>query len=208
MAEFFLNLPTFEEEERKAREKANSAINEKIAQAFEKSVNDFIQSSMISKVKNYIEIVIRESILLQKGEFKNVPFGQSTLGKDGSAVFCIEQALYSRNIISNMYNLATEISRKGYYVPRKGARNCLFDYLGLRRISDVREIFDFLTMKKPITALVKNTEYYSDDKRGGSHFVNIIGKAGPAIIIDDSSVGRIDVNIEKMLKAIQIAWVW
>lgn len=200
-----LNLPYCEEQ--KERYDVNCELNARIAQAFKESVNNFIQSDAVDFSMEVVPP--KEKILLQE-EYKDVPYAEKTLGESGCAVFCFEQGLRCRGHKIQLVPLTNEIADKGYYSFGNGTYHCLFDHYGLRRASDVEEVFAALTMGKILTALVRNSDYHEDESAVGSHFVNIVGIKDYDFIIDDSSsnTGRQKVGITKMLKAIRIAWVW
>lgn len=189
-------------EESSERYDTNRKINELIAEAFKKSVENF---ELPCKARN---VIIQTPIRTVKA-YGNVPYGLSgkTLKEAGCAVFTFEQGLRSRNIQIELKTLAYEIQAKGYYLYGKGTYHMLFDHYGLRRASNVTELFDNLQMGKIVTVLVKNSVYYGDSSTE-SHFVNLVGIDGNRFIVDDSNVGRKASKIETILEATRIAWLW
>lgn len=189
-------------EESPDRYDTNREINERIAAAFKKSVENF---ELPCKAKKEI---IQTPIRTIKA-YGNVPYGMSgkNLKQAGCAVFTFHQGLRSRGIEVDLKTLAYEIDKKGYYHYDKGTYHSLFDHYGLRRASNVKEVFDNLQMSKIVTVLVKNSVYYGNSNTE-SHFVNLVGTEGNQFIVDDSNFGRKASKIETILEATRVAWLW
>lgn len=195
-----INLPL--RAEIQERYEANRYINELIEKAFNESKERFDSENVPNSA------IIKTPIRTVKA-YGNVPYGLSgkTLKEAGCAVFTFEHGLRSRNIQIELKTLAYEIQAKGYYLYGKGTYHMLFDHYGLRRASDVTEVFDNLQMGKIVTVLVKNSVYYGDSSTE-SHFVNLVGIKDNKFIVDDSNFGRKASKIETILEATRVAWLW
>lgn len=143
---------------------------------------------------------------------KDIPYSSSTLGESGCAVYVFHQGLrYRKGSIPSIEQLAQILAENGYYEPGKGTWHCLFDHWGLRRASNIKEIFDTLDIKELplITILVSNQLYPVSKSGSGSHFVNIVGVTQNGFLIDDpNKENRLFLEFERVLPSVQVAWLW
>ncbi len=199
-----LNIP--KREESPERYDANKAINELISDTFKKSVSAYTANFP----KEFEETHGTSLMTKSNSKYGHIPYAEKTLGESGCAVFCFEHGLRTRGIECNIEELAKEIGEKRYYFYGKGTYHNLFDHYGLRRASDVQEIFDALKMGKIVTVLVQNKLYQFSKSNEGSHFINIIGidKHGYFSITDPSISGIWKYPSRILLKAIRVAWIW
>lgn len=190
---------------------ANRAINTLISQSFVSSVSKYVSNETTTEPYTTAICTIETPFFVNS--IKAIPAGDleyssTTLRDSGCAVFCFNQGLTTRRIYADLEDLAEEIAKKGYYEPDKGTWHCLFDHFGLRRASHYVEIIDALMRGTISTCLVSNALYHNDPNRCGKHFVNIVGVDKSKALIDDSNCGRIIMDLELFLKAVQIAWIW
>lgn len=204
-----LNLaPRMESHE---RYKANKAINELISKSFTASVERFIPNeTTVKPLEKHIFTIntpffVNPTTSIPSGDLE---YASTTLKDGGCAVFCFHQGLTTQLIYADLEDLTEEIAKKGYYEPDKGTWHCLFDHFSLRRASDYVEIIDALLRGSISTCLVNNALYHNDSNRSGKHFVNVVGIDKSMVLIDDPNCGRIPMDFEAFLKAIQIAWIW
>ena len=131
-------------------------------------------------------------------KFKDIPYGESTLGKEGCGPFCISQALGV-----SVLKVAKSLSEHNYHLKENGTWHMALDRLGARECDNIRQISEALKNGKIVTIL------------GNRHFRNIIGvlfdehKKEYYFIISDSSFNqpyfeKIDDTLKKTLSA----WVW
>lgn len=197
------------------RYEANRLINQTISDAFHASLDVFVEQPNypIPEVDYEQSRIVLVNDVLESGiTAGDVPYGVSTLGESGCAVFCIHNALtYTRS--SDYPNLsletvAEEVASKGYYEPGKGTYHNLFDHLGARRATNVQDIFDALCTRKKamVTLLVRNEEY---NGRSGRHFINLVYWDGNNFLLNDSSIGfGLKIDAETIFKCVDIAWIW
>lgn len=199
-------IELIEREETPARWDANKKINAMIMESLRESIkNQDYSIPVVTKKRHFFPMITISE------ETKDIPYGSSTLGASGCAVFCFEQGLRVTEIADiDISELAAEIARKGYYYePEKCTYHNLFDHMGLRRVSHVQEIFDTIltgTDSFPlITLLVRNKDY---NGRDGKHFINISDYSDGKFFVHDSSIGQRFVSADKILNAIEVAWIW
>lgn len=189
-------------EETPERYDSNREINNLIQEAFKRSVSKFSMH-----MENIAEVT-DEQVKLSSDYF-DVPYAEKNIGRSGCAVLCMEHGLRTRGIQYNIEELAKEIGDKGYYFPGRGTWHNLYDHYGLRRASDVEEIFATLRMGKIVTILLQNSVYVYGGAETDSHFVNIVGVyEGNTFIVDDPKFGRVSASIQNIFEAARVAWVW
>lgn len=187
----------------------NREINNLIQKGFKDSISNFLSNPY--PVYDY---AVKEDFDREWNSDKNinVPYGSSTLGESGCAVYAFHQGLRYRNgSVPLISDLARTLAEEGYYEPGKGTWHNLFDHWNLRRASDIKEVFDALDVKEfpLITVLVANKLYPASKSNSGSHFVNIVGLVHEGFLIEDPSrKNRLHMRFEKILPAVQIAWIW
>lgn len=198
-------IELIERKETPARWEANKNINAMIMESLRESIkNQDYSIPVVTKKRHFFPMITISE------ETKDIPYGSSTLGASGCAVFCFEQGLRVKEIAEiDISELAAEIARKGYYEPGKGTYHNLFDHMGLRRARHVQEIFDTILTESDnfplITLLVRNKEY---NGRNGKHFINISDYIDGKFLVHDSSIGRKFVSADEILNAIEVAWIW
>ena len=186
-------------EESKERYENNVAINELIAVAFEESIERFKPREEIK------DIVVTYRVIPWAKNYEMIGGGKSRLDKYGSAVFCLWQGLYTRNVEVLIGELVSELTRKKY---DSKTWHVIFDHMGLRRATSIDEIFDTLKCRRLVTLLVKNSIYPNSKTGKGSNFVNLVGVKNSKFLVDDSKAGRVAVDIKTMLQATEVAWIW
>lgn len=186
-------------EESKERYENNAAINELIAVALEESIERFKPREEIK------DIVVTYRVIPWAKNYEMIGGGKSRLDKYGSAVFCLWQGLYTRNVEVLIGELVSELTRKKY---DSKTWHVIFDHMGLRRATSIDEIFDTLKCRRLVTLLVKNSIYPNSKTGKGNHFVNLVGVKNSKFLVDDSKAGRVAVDIKTMLQATEVAWIW
>lgn len=186
-------------EESKERYENNAAINELIAVALEESIERFKSREEIK------DIVVTYRVIPWAKNYEMIGGGKSRLDKYGSAVFCLWQGLYTRNVEVLIGELVSELTRKKY---DSKTWHVIFDHMGLRRATSIDEIFDTLKCRRLVTLLVKNSIYPNSKTGKGNHFVNLVGVKNSKFLVDDSKAGRVAVDIKTMLQATEVAWIW
>ena len=188
-------------EESNERFENNAAINEIIAVAFQESIEKFMLESDI-KIK---DIVATYRVIPWARNYEMIGGGKSRLDKYGSAVFCLWQGLYTRNVEVLIGELVSELTRKKY---DSKTWHVIFDHMGLRRATSIDEIFDTLKCRRLVTLLVKNSIYPNSKMGKGNNFVSLVGIKNSKFLVDDSKAGRVAVDIKTMLQATEVAWIW
>ena len=189
----------------------NKKINSLIQKSFEDSISEFLEAPYPVYGGVIADDVFRE---WNSSKNKDIPYSSSTLGQSGCAVFTFHQGLrYSTKSVPTISTLAHVLASEEYYEPGKGTWHNLFDHWGLRRASDIKEVFDYfmLTIKeRPIvTVLVSNKDYPYSESGVGSHFINLVGLTCKGFLIDDpNQEDRLFLEFKKILPAIHIAWIW
>lgn len=187
----------------------NREINTLIQKGFKDSVSKFLANPY-----QVFDYAVNEDFEREwnSDDNKDVPYGSSTLGESGCAVYAFHQGLRYRNgSVPRISNLACILAEEGYYEPGKGTWHNLFDHWGLRRASDIKEVFDAFDVKEfpLVTVLVSNKLYPPSKSSSGSHFVNLVGLVHGGFLIEDPSrKNRLHLDFNKILPAIQIAWIW
>lgn len=193
---------------------ANKRKNAQIQEDFKASLTEDNLWKGMKTPKH--SIYIPSKMVLRNGRVRNTPYGDSTLGEDGCAIFCIHNVLTAKyGIDIPIGELAEMCADQGYHVSGKGTRHNLFDHMGCKRATHVQEIFDCLSKESKafVTLLVRNDAYHDDSERTGRHFVNLVSYSYMRgirmyIRINDDSIGN---NISKPMKtllATDIAWIW
>lgn len=188
------------------KDKELNSLTEKF---FKDSIEDFLSSH--ANVEAAIPEIDNRRIW-NSPEFQDTPYGVTTLGQSGCAVYCFFQAirLQRGRTGESILDFASEVAQKRYYEPGKGTYHNLFDKFGLRRASHIQELFDtFLYKKGIVTVLVRNAAYLENDATSGRHFINIIGNTSSGFYVDDPNLSRTKlIPFEELLPAIDIAWIW
>lgn len=189
------------------RYEANRAVNTCISESFHASM-----VNVVSAMQTKVEVDFIPSNMVIASDAMDIPYGSSTLGVSGCAVFCVHDALtYARRSEYEKLSIrevAQEVANKGYYEPGKGTYHNLFDHLGARRATDVQDIFDALCKREHaiVTFLVDNAVY---NGRDGRHFINAVYYKNGDFIINDSSIGvTLAISAKTILQAVDIAWIW
>jgi len=206
-----------ERRETPERYDANRAINQAISDSFHASIVNRAEVARHAVPEVFYEpshMVLVSDYLPESGILaEDFPYGVSKLGESGCAVFCLHDALtYARHSDYSELSLeavAMEVASKGYYEPGKGTYHNLFDHVGTRRATDIQEIFDALCTRTRacVTMLVLNKEY--NGRPNGRHFINAVYFDGKHFIVNDSSYGRgMEMDIDTILKSVDIAWIW
>ena len=188
-----------------SRHERNKEINEAIFASFRESLKDSYRSH------SYF-FPTDEKRIFRDSKTENIPYGSSTLGKAGSAIFCFHQGLrLRRKVFIPISWIADEAGKKGYFRPGKGTSPYLFDNYGLRRATDIQEIFDsFKVNAAPTVTLLLDNKIYNGVE--GNYYVNVIGtdkNSHENFMVDDPAFSDTkSVSIEAMLKATKIAWIW
>ena len=189
----------------------NKEINLLIEKMFKASVKDFLENT-----PENIPSMIPEKDdgrIFNSPEIDSIKYGESTLGNSGCAVFTFHQGLRLSRGLKKFHIdlLAVILASKNYYEVGKGTYHNLFDHYGLRRASDIQEIFDTLQYKNNpvVTLLVRNAEYMANDLTSGRHFINVVGNTDYGFYVDDpQSPRRILLDFGEVVPAIDIAWIW
>lgn len=204
-----------ERRETPERYDANKIVNQAISDAFHTSLGKAkeMAANAVSEVPYEHSKMVLVSDVLKSGVLAaDIPYGVSTLGESGCAVFCLHDALtyarYAEYSELDIETVAQEVAAKGYYEPGKGTYHNLFDHMGARRATDIQEIFDALCTRTRacVTLLVRNKDY---NGRSGRHFINIIYYDGTHFVVNDSSCERgLKVSVDTIFKSVDIAWLW
>lgn len=197
------------------RYEANRSINELIEKSFKASVQDFLQTPSNYTVRYSTTHYDRLREWNSPGN-SIIPYASTHLGTSGCAIFVFHQGLRLQRVQLGfdpvpLAFLTDTIGKKGYYEPGKGTWHNLFDHYGLKRASNIQEIFDTLYIKEfpVVTLLVRNELYPEIDSTTGAHFINAVGIAENGLYIDDPNKSdRIFLEFEKILNSIQVAWLW
>ena len=210
-----INFILPERRETPERYDANKIVNQAISDAFHSSIVNRaeVASNAVAEVPYEPSNMVLASDVLASGTLAaDVPYGVSTLGESGCAVFCLHDALtYARQSDYpelDIETVAKQVAEKGYYEPGKGTYHNLFDHVGARRATDIQELFDALCTRTRacVTLLVRNKDY---NGRSGRHFINIIYFDGNHFYVNDSSYGRgVKVDVGIIFRSVDIAWIW
>lgn len=193
---------------------ANKLKNDKIQEAFKASLTEgnLLKGVKTPKYSSYFP----SQMIMNSGATKSIPYGETTLGEAGCAIFCVHNVLTAKyGIQISIEELAKMCADQGYYVSGKGTKHNLFDHLGCKRAENVQELFDALSNhpKAFVTLLVRNADYHNDPNRTGRHFVNLVSYIYQKgiqmhIRINDSNIGNSVIMPVNTLLATDVAWIW
>lgn len=194
-------------------------INSKISEEFQRSLKTYDEKLYLED----IDPVTTERIYYNDElHAVQIPYGpNTTLQKSGCAIYCLEHALSAKGENINIAQLAEEAYQKGYLCEVKkddgvleirGTYHNLFDLYKsgfCNRAIKYQEVFDNLKAGKIVTLLVDNQKYHNDPSKTGAHFINVIGKKGNLLIIEDSnSRERVEKDCLQVFKSTNVAWLW
>lgn len=192
--------------------------NSQISEKFQLSLSTFDE-----KLYGDIKPVTAERIYYNNElDAVPIPYGpNTTLQKSGCAIYALEHALRAKGKKINIAQLADEAYQKGYLCEVKkddgvleirGTYHNLFDMYKngfCNRAIKYQEVFGNLKAGKIVTLLISNQKYHNDPNREGSHFINVIGKKGNLLIIEDSnSKERVKKDCLEVFKSTNVAWLW
>lgn len=189
----------------------NKEINRLIQDAFQNSIKEFLETPY--PVPEYSST---EDAERQWNDSKNRDISytiHTTLGQSGCAIYAFHQGLRLERGYKSLTlpELADEVGCNNYYEPGKGTYHNLFDHFGLKRASDIHEVFDAFGIlhKRVVTVLVANKLYPGTESTSGNHFINVVGTTSSGLLIDDPNrERRIFLKFEKILPAMLVAWIW
>lgn len=197
--------------ENPTRYNSNKVINNLIQNAFKESIRKFLDAPYpVSEYSSEADLERQWNCPKNQAIAYTI---HSTLGQSGCAVYTFHQGLrLERNCKDlTLPELTDEIAYNIYYEPGKGTYHNLFDHYGLKRASDIQEVFDAfgINHKGVVTVLVSNKFYPKSQSKAGNHFVNIVGTTSHGLLIEDPNFeNRIFLKFEEVLPAMLVAWIW
>lgn len=195
-------------EESRVRYDINKEIYSKIEEAYKNSVKNLAPKD-IAKVPKYVNPENLEFSITLSSTVAQIPYSTSNLSKSGCAILCFEEGLkFKRHMQYCIDYISRVASANEYYEEGKGTHHNFFDHYGLRRCTSIYDVIDSMSHDSLFTVLVVNSLYHKDPKREGNHFVNLLAIIEGKAIIDDPSVGRVEMDFIDFAKSSIKVWQW
>ena len=195
-------------EESHVRYDINKEIYSRIEEAYKNSLKNLTPEDL-AKVSKYVKPENLEFNIILSSTVAQISYSTSNLSKSGCALLCFEEGLkYKRRTPYCIDYISRVASANEYYEEGKGTYHNLFDHYGLRRCTSIYDVIDSINHDSLFTVLVVNSLYHKDPKREGHHFVNLLTIIDGKAIIDDPSVGRLEMDFIDFAKSSTKVWQW